>query len=102
MRYTMEPEIVFKALGDSTRLRILELLKKPGRSSCDLIEPHEKGLCACDIQEDIGLSQTAIFHHMDVLKRAGLVQAEKRGRWIFYWRNETAISEIGTILSKII
>lgn len=41
-------ELVFKALGDVTRLRILELLKRPGRSACDLVLRHEKGMCACN------------------------------------------------------
>jgi ArsR family transcriptional regulator len=73
----------FKALGDPTRLRILELLKSKGQSCCDLISRTERGLCACDIEQAIGLSQTATSHHMEVLK-AGLVTAQKRGRWMFY------------------
>ena len=93
-------DLKFKALSDRTRLRILELLKSPGRSYCDLILPKEKGLCACDIQESIGLSQTAISHHMDLLRRSGLVQAEKRGRWMFYWRNEKAIASLAEALAK--
>jgi ArsR family transcriptional regulator, arsenate/arsenite/antimonite-responsive transcriptional repressor len=93
-------ELKFKALSDGTRLRILELLKTPGPSSCDLILPKEKGLCACDIQESIGLSQTAISHHMDLLRRSGLISAEKRGRWMFYWRNEKAIASLAQALAK--
>lgn len=102
MDRNFEPEFVFKALGDGTRLRILELLKKPGRSSCELIAPQEKGLCACDIQAKIGLSQTAISHHMDILRRAGLVNAEKRGRWMFYWRDEAMMASLAEKLKKAI
>lgn len=90
-------EFVFKALSDVTRLRILELLKKPGQSVCDLIERSEKGLCACDIQDEIGLSQAAISHHMDILCRAGLVSSEKRGRWMFYSRDEKALSKLAEL-----
>ena len=46
---------ILKALADPTRLRILELLKSKGRSCCDLIARDEKGLCACDIEEAVGL-----------------------------------------------
>ncbi len=95
-------EIVFKALGDSTRLRILDLLKRPGRSACDLVERSEKGMCACDIQDEIGLSQAAISHHMGLLKRAKLIHSEKRGRWMFYWRNEAMIANLAEKLAKTV
>jgi len=95
-------ELVFKALSDMTRLRILEILKRPGKSSCGLIAKNEKGLCACDIQDAIGLSQAATSHHMELLKRAGLIHAEKRERWMFYWRNETTIAELAQALAKTV
>ena len=91
-----------KALGDPTRLRILDLLKARGRSCCDLIARDEKGLCACDVERAIGLSQAAVSHHMGLLRRAGLVVAEKRGRWIFYSRNESAIAGLAALLVKTV
>jgi ArsR family transcriptional regulator len=93
-------ELAFKALSDSTRLKILEILKHPGKSSCGLIGKNEKGLCACDIQDAIGLSQAATSHHLELLKRAGLIQAEKRERWMFYWRNEAAIASLAQEVAK--
>ncbi len=100
MRHDLEK--VFKALGDSNRLRILDLLKKPGKSACDLIKRSEKGLCACDIESEIGLSQAAISHHMDMLCNAGLVISEKRGRWMFYSRNEKELARISEALAKTV
>ena len=93
---------VFKALGDPTRLKILELLKAKGRSCCDLIARDEKGLCACDLEEAVGLSQAAVSHHMGLLRRAGLVNAEKRGRWVYYSRNEAAIAGLAGLLAKAV
>jgi ArsR family transcriptional regulator len=93
---------VFKALGDPTRLKILELLRSRGKSSCDRISAGERGLCACDIEKAVGLSQAAVSHHMDLLRRSGLVEAEKRGRWIFYRRNETAVAGLAEIVSKAV
>ena len=84
----------FKALGDPTRLKIMDLLRASGKSCCGLIPRDEPGLCACDIEKAIGLSQAAVSHHMAVLVRAGLVQAEKRGRWMFYRRNEATLSKL--------
>lgn len=93
---------VCKALGDPTRLKILELLKSKGRSCCDLISRDEHGLCACDIEEAVGLSQAAVSHHMALLRRAGLVDAEKRGRWMYYSRNEAAIAGLAEMMSKAV
>jgi ArsR family transcriptional regulator len=94
--------LICKALADPTRLRILELLKSKGRSCCDLIARDEKGLCACDVEGAVGLSKAAVSHHMALLRRAGLVNAEKRGRWMYYSRNEAAIAGIAGLLAKAV
>src|SRR5262245_129896 len=102
MRNAVDVVTICKALGDPTRLRILELLKAKGRSCCDLIARSEPGLCACDIERAVGLSQAAVNHHMGLLRRAGLVEAEKRGRWIYYSRNEAAIAGITGLIAKAV
>jgi ArsR family transcriptional regulator, arsenate/arsenite/antimonite-responsive transcriptional repressor len=84
----------FKALGDPTRLKIMDLLRSSGKSCCGLISRDERGLCACDIERSIGLSQAAVSHHMGILIREGLVEAEKRGRWMYYRRNEAALARL--------
>lgn len=93
---------VFKALGDPTRLKILDLLRARGKSCCELIAREERGLCACDIEKAVGVSQTVISYHMDLLRRAGLVEAEKRGRWVFYRRNEAALAGLAEAVSKAV
>jgi ArsR family transcriptional regulator, arsenate/arsenite/antimonite-responsive transcriptional repressor len=93
---------VFKALGDPTRLKILDLLRSRGKSCCDLIAREERGLCACDIEKAVGLSQAAVSHHMDLLRRAGLVDAEKRGRWMFYRRNDAALAGLAQVLATAV
>jgi ArsR family transcriptional regulator len=92
----------FKALADPTRLKILSLLKAKGRSCCDLIARNEPGLCACDIEQAVGLSQAAVSHHMGLLRRAGLVEAEKRGRWMYYRRNEAAIARVADQVARAV
>jgi len=94
--------LAFKALADPTRLRILNLLKAKGRSCCDLISRNEPGLCACDVESAVGLSQAAVSHHMGLLRRAGLVEAEKRGRWIYYRRNEAAIARLADQVARAV
>jgi DNA-binding transcriptional ArsR family regulator len=69
---------VFQALSDRTRLGILELLKK-------------RELCVAEIGRRFDMTQPSISHHLDVLKRAGLVTAEKRGREVYYRFNREAL-----------
>lgn len=62
---------IFQALSDRTRLRILELLK-------------QEEICVSDICKHFNMTQPSISHHLDMLKRAGLVTSEKRGREVYY------------------
>ena len=57
----------FKALSDPTRRQILELLRRGPKS-------------AGEISEQFGTSGATISHHLSVLKDAGLVSDEKRGK----------------------
>ena len=63
--------LVFKALADETRLRILHLLSEEER-------------CACRIQEVFGCSQPTISYHMRLLTEAGLVVARREGAMMCY------------------
>jgi ArsR family transcriptional regulator len=102
MKRPDELVVLFKALGDRTRLKILDLLRSRGQSCCELIARDERGLCACDIETAVGLSQAAVSHHMDLLRRSGLVEAEKRGRWVFYRRNEAALAALAELVAKAV
>jgi len=94
--------LAFKALSDPKRLQVLELLRARGASCCSLIGRDERGLCACDLEEALGVSQSVVSHHMDALTRAGLVEREKRGRWIYYRRNEAALARLGEAVAKAV
>lgn len=94
--------VAFKALADPTRVRILALLRARGRSCCALIGKREAGLCACDVQAEIGLAQSVVNHHMQILIRAGLVSGEKRGRWVYYRRNEAAIAALADSVARAV
>src|ERR671930_618711 len=78
------------AIADPSRRRILQALKEKGACSIG----KEVGLCACDIEQRVRLSQPTISHHMAILKKAGLVEARKQGQWMWYRRNETALREL--------
>ncbi len=63
-----------KALADSTRLRMLDLLARQ-------TEP----LCVCEINTLFSQHQPTISHHLRLLREAGLIAGEKRGVWSYYW-----------------
>jgi ArsR family transcriptional regulator len=84
------------AIADPTRRKILQALKAKGANSLG----KETGLCACDIEERVHLSQPTISHHMGILHRAGLVEAQKQGHWRWYRRDEAAIKEFAKTLRE--
>src|SRR5437879_12659817 len=86
----------FKALADPNRLRILTMLKHPVCRALDL----DKGMCACDIESQLKLSQPTISHHMRILRESGLVDAVKIGPWMWYRRNEKALRELAHALER--
>jgi DNA-binding transcriptional ArsR family regulator len=73
--------IVFKALNDSTRRAILELLQK-------------KDMTAGDIADKFNISFPSISHHLDLLKQAQLVTTKKEGQYVYYSLNTTVMDEI--------
>jgi ArsR family transcriptional regulator len=90
-----------RALADPTRLKILELLKKPGCCSADEVDDREGGMCVCDLQESLDLTQPTITHHLKVLRQAGLVDCRKIGAWLYCRRNEDAIRELGATIATL-
>ena len=69
-----------KLLGDPTRFKILRFLADPTPQCCT----REGGVCACDIEAYLGLSQPTVSHHMKQLVDAGLATREQRGKWAYF------------------
>jgi ArsR family transcriptional regulator len=65
-----------KALGDATRLSMLQLLAMAQRP-----------LCVCELESQFELSQPTISHHLRILREAGVVNTSRRGTWVFYELN---------------
>ena len=62
---------LFKVFGDSTRIKILYVL-------------FESEMCVCDIAQLLGISQSAVSHHLRVLKQSKLVKFRKDGKSVIY------------------
>ena len=79
----------FAVLSDPVRLRLLSLLVSApmGEASvCELVEP-------------LGRSQPTVSHHLKILSEAGLVEGEKRGRWVWYRAAPERIGELRGVLA---
>lgn len=74
-------EATFKALSDPTRRRILELLRAGPRSAGELCE-------------HFGTSAATVSHHLAVLREAGLVTDEKKGKYIYYELDTSVMEDL--------
>jgi len=71
---------MFRALGQTTRLKIIFLLA-------------EQELCVCELEDILKISQPAVSQHLRVLKDAELVEEERRGQWSFYSLNREMLKK---------
>jgi ArsR family transcriptional regulator, arsenate/arsenite/antimonite-responsive transcriptional repressor len=94
-------ELQLRALADPTRRQVIELLKRRGCCSCDEVSALDPGLCICDLESALSLSQPTITHHIQVLREAGLITTWKIGRWVYCRRKEDALDRLGEWLRKL-
>jgi ArsR family transcriptional regulator len=80
-KYLNKLNLLFKALNDPTRRSILELLKN-------------KDLTAGEIADQFHISWPSVSHHLELLKRAGLVISIKEGQYVYYSINTTVMDEM--------
>ncbi len=74
-------DALFKALSDPSRRKILTLLR-------------QGDLTAGQIAQNFPMSWASVSHHLNVLKEAGLVLAERDGQYIRYSLNVTVVQEV--------
>lgn len=82
-------EIVFKALADRTRLRILALL-------------GNNEVCVCHIHDSLRLPQPTISRHLAYLRRAGLVDVRRDGVWMHYRVARSLDQAVQTVLDAAV
>ncbi|AZT91246.1 transcriptional regulator [Caldicellulosiruptor changbaiensis] len=78
----MNLDKIFKALGDQNRLRILNLLL-------------ENEFCVCEIEKVLGLTQSNVSRHLQVLKNKGIVSCRKTSQWVYYRVSDEFCKEYG-------
>lgn len=77
----VEINLVFKAISDPTRRKILKLLR-------------HGDMTAGEIAGQFSISKPSISHHLSILKQADLIQDEKKGQFVFYTLNTTVFQDL--------
>jgi len=80
----------FHALADPVRLRVLSILASS----------PEGEVCVCDFVAPVGKSQPTVSHHLKILSEAGLVQGDRRGKWVWYSLNRERLSALRTAIDS--
>ena len=83
-----EMELLFRALADQTRLRLLNLM-------------GDDEVCVCFLVEALKLSQPKISRHLAYLRRAGIVASRRDGKWMHYRLAQPNDSFAAGVLSAV-
>ncbi len=87
----MEPAdvaLICRALGDSNRLQIVQMLSGGDK-------------CACKLLEHFEITQPTLSHHMKILCGCGLVKVQKVGKWAHYSLNRETFSAFQEYLGTL-
>ena len=80
---------IFQALSDPTRLAVFQCIRGCGgataydleKGCCDAAEPGAVALC--DVKCQVPCAPSTLTHHLNVLRDAGIIETERRGRQVF-------------------
>ncbi len=83
-----ELALLFKAVADPMRLRLLSLI------AC-----HDGGeSCVCDLTEAFDVTAPTVSYHLKILREAGLISSERRGTWVYYRINPGVMARMSAVL----
>jgi ArsR family transcriptional regulator len=88
-RSTIDRARGFAALGEPARLAILQRLADGTR-------------CQCEMQDDLGMAPNLLSYHMRILREAGLVRGERRGRRVDYRIDPAGAAALGIDLMTVV
>ncbi|MEU4421597.1 metalloregulator ArsR/SmtB family transcription factor [Actinoplanes sp. NPDC024001] len=80
--------VMFKALGDPVRLRLLSMIASVPSGE----------ICVCDLSGAFPLTGPTISHHLRILREAGLVGSSRRGTWVYYRPVPAALTALAAAL----
>jgi len=84
----MDVALICKALGDTNRLEIVQMLSDGEKCGCKLLERFE-------------ITQPTLSHHMKVLCECGIVNARKEGKWQHYSLNGETLTNFKAFIDSL-
>jgi len=83
-----ELALLFKAVADPVRLRLLSLIAcHPGGESC-----------VCDLLDAFDMTPPSVSYHLKILREAGLLSSQRRGTWVYYRVNPDVMARMSAVL----
>jgi ArsR family transcriptional regulator len=83
-----ELALLFKAVADPVRLRLLSLI------AC-----HDGGeSCVCDLLDAFDMTAPSVSYHLKILREAGLITSERRGTWVYYRIRPDVMARMSAVL----
>jgi ArsR family transcriptional regulator len=89
MKQGLSLDRLFRALGDPTRLRLINLMA-------------EQEICVCYFTEVIGAPQPKISRHLAYLRKAGIVAARREGKWMHYRLVPPSNPKLAAIMNHVL
>ena len=84
--HKQEASVLFKALGDETRVKIVKVLY------------HNQEICACKFLDMVDCAQSTLSHHLSILVEVGLLTHRKEGKKMLYSCNKQLVDELMTFI----
>ena len=85
---TIDVAVICKALGDSNRLQIVQMLSGGEKCECKLLEAFD-------------ITQPTLSHHMKILCECGLVNDRKEGKWHHYSLNKDVWNGLSAFINQV-
>lgn len=95
------PEIKLERSQAENGAALLASIADPTRLSIvNMLAGSSEAVCVCDITDSFTLGQPTISHHLRILREAGLITGDKRGKWVYYSIVPSKLLEIQNLLEK--
>jgi ArsR family transcriptional regulator, arsenate/arsenite/antimonite-responsive transcriptional repressor len=78
----------FRALGDETRWRIVRLVM-------------DRALCVCELADILGMPQSSVSSHVQIIRKAGLLESERCGKWTYFRIHTNHFSLLNQIIESL-
>jgi ArsR family transcriptional regulator len=79
--------LFFRAIADETRWRIIRLV-------------IDQALCVCELAQILGMPQSSVSSHVQIIRKAGVLESETCGKWTYFRIAKEQHAFLHTLISK--